>query len=216
MRESFHERLDELGEQLADMAQQAGAAISGATTALLTADLALAERVVEGDAVIDRARSRCEEHAYALLALQAPVATDLRVVLAGVRIAESLERMGDLAKHIARTARRRHPEHAVPDPVRPAFTEMGRICTQLARATELAVRSRSLTLVRSLEESDDEVDQLYRELFITLMAPGWAYGVVAAVDVALLGRFYERFADHAVGVARQMSFVATGRLGKSD
>ncbi|WAL65715.1 phosphate signaling complex protein PhoU [Amycolatopsis cynarae] len=212
MREAYHVELEELAGKLADMSAQAATAMERATKALLEADLALAEQVIGDDSKIDDARAQCEEEAYALLALQAPVATDLRTVLAVIHAAESLERMGDLALHVAKAARRRHPANALPEPVQPYFAEMGEAVVRLARRTEEVIKSKDVEAARSLEADDDQVDEIHRHLFSVIMAKDWEFGVPAAVDVTLLGRFYERYADHAVSVAKRMVFVATGKM----
>jgi phosphate transport system protein len=212
MREAYHVELDELADQLAGMCAMVGDAMEAATRALLEADLGLAEQVIGDDTKVDQARSAAEEHAYALLALQAPVATDLRTVLAAIHAAESLERMGDLALHVAKAARRRHPQKVLPDQVQPYFAEMGRVAVSLARQAEQVILSKDVEQARSLEDADDEMDDLHRHLFTVIMDREWPHGVAAAVDVTLLGRFYERFADHAVSVAKRVVFVVTGRM----
>jgi phosphate transport system protein len=212
MREAYHVELEQLAGNLANMSVEVAAAMEKATQALLQADLALAEQVIGADAKIDDARAECEEQAYALLALQAPVATDLRTVLAVIHAAESLERMGDLALHVAKAARRRHPGSALPELVRPYFAEMGDAVVKLALRTEEVIKSRDVEAARSLEAEDDKVDDIHRHLFSVIMAKDWEFGVPAAVDVTLLGRFYERYADHAVSVAKRMVFVATGKM----
>jgi phosphate transport system protein len=216
MREAYHDRLGELAEHLADMCAMVGDAMELATTALLKTDLGLAEQVISDDVKVDTARTAYEEEAYALLALQAPVATDLRTVLAVIHAAESLERMGDLALHVAKTARRRHPNPVLPAEVRPFFEQMGQVATALARKTEQVIRSQDVEMAKSVEDDDDEMDNLHRELFTVIMDKNWPHGVAAAVDVTLLGRFYERFADHAVSVAKRTVFVVTGRMPGSD
>ena len=212
MREAYQVELGQLAEELAHMCSMSATAMELATQALLDTDLALAEQVIGDDAKIDDARSSCEEHAYALLALQAPVATDLRTVLAAIHAAESLERMGDLALHVAKAARRRHPNPVLPDQVRPYFSEMGRVAVDLARQAEGVILNRDVEKARSLEEADDEMDDLHRHLFSVIMDKDWPHGVAAAVDVTLLGRFYERYADHSVSVAKRVVFVVTGRM----
>jgi phosphate transport system protein len=212
MREAYHDELGQLANELADMCSMSATAMELATRALLDADLALAEQVIGDDAKIDDARSACEEHAYALLALQAPVATDLRTVLAAIHAAESLERMGDLALHVAKAARRRHPNPVLPEQVRPYFSQMGRVAVELARDAEQVILNKDIEQARSLEEADDEMDDLHRHLFSVIMDKEWPHGVASAVDVTLLGRFYERFADHAVSVAKRVVFVVTGRM----
>src|ERR1044072_760330 len=212
MREAYQVELGELAKELATMCSMAGTAMQLAPRALLDADLGLAEQVIGDDARIDEARSSCEEHAYALLALQAPVATDLRTVLAAIHAAESLERMGDLALHVAKAARRRHPNPVLPEAVRPYFSEMGEVAVDLSRQAEAVILSKDINQARMLEQADDEMDDLHRHLFSVIMDKEWPHGVAAAVDVTLLGRFYERFADHAVSVAKRVVFVVTGHM----
>ncbi len=212
MREAYHVELENLATKLAEMSASVSDAMERATKAMLESDLELAERVISDDTLVDDARADCEEQAYALLALQAPVATDLRIVLAAIHAAESLERMGDLALHVAKAARRRHPEPVLPENVQPYFADMGKIAVRLARRVEQIIKTRDIEAARSLEADDDQVDDIHRHLFSVIMDKNWEHGVATAVDVTLLGRFYERYADHAVSVARRMVFVATGRM----
>ncbi|OXM40934.1 phosphate signaling complex protein PhoU [Amycolatopsis alba] len=212
MREAYHVELEQLAENLASMSLQVADAMERATRALLEVDLGLAEQVISDDAKVDDARAECEEQAYALLALQAPVATDLRTVLAAIHAAESLERMGDLALHVAKAARRRHPDPVLPEAVRGDFAKMGEVAVKLARQAEQVIKSKDVEAARTIESDDDEVDEIHKHLFTVIMDRNWDHGVAAAVDVTLLGRFYERFADHAVSVARRMIFVVTGKM----
>jgi len=212
MREAYHVELEQLADHLAAMSVQVADAMERATRALLEVDLSLAEQVISDDSKVDDARAQCEEQAYALLALQAPVATDLRTVLAVIHAAESLERMGDLALHVAKAARRRHPEPVLPEAVRPYFVEMGEVAVKLARQVEQVIHSKDIEAAKTIESEDDQVDDIHRHLFTVLMDREWPHGVAAAVDVTLLGRFYERYADHAVSVAKRMIFVVTGRM----
>jgi phosphate transport system protein len=212
MREAYHVQLQQLGDELAGMCSMVGDAMELATKALLEVDLGLAEQVIGNDSKVDDARSACEEHAYALLALQAPVATDLRNVVTAIHAAESLERMGDLALHVAQTARRRHPKPALPPQVQPYFAQMGRVAVALARQAEQVILTKDVAQARALEHADDEMDDLHRHLFTVIMDREWPNGVAAAVDATLLSRFYERFADHAVSVAKRVVFVVTGRM----
>ncbi|WP_026360606.1 phosphate signaling complex protein PhoU [Amycolatopsis nigrescens] len=212
MREAYHVELEQLAGNLAAMSVQVADAMEQATKALLEVDLGLAEQVISNDAKVDDARADCEEQAYALLALQAPVATDLRTVLAAIHAAESLERMGDLALHVAKAARRRHPEPVLPENVQPYFAEMGSVAVKLARQVEQVIKTKDVAAARTLEADDDQVDDIHKHLFTVIMDRDWPHGVAAAVDVTLLGRFYERYADHAVSVARRMVFVVTGKM----
>lgn len=215
MRDGYHEQLDLLITELADLCHLVGEAILAASHAVRDGDVGMADRIIIADVRVDEARTRCEQHAHTLLALQSPVATDLRTVLAAIRIAESLERMGDLAVHIAESVRRRHPHLVVPDVLMPRFAEMGRIATELASAAERVIRTRDLTLASRLDGLDDEMDDLHRTLFTVMSHRDWSYGVATAIDLSLLSRFYERFADHAVSVARRTVFVITGDLPAS-
>jgi phosphate transport system protein len=168
--------------------------------------------VINGDGGVDDLRETAEATAVGLLALQAPVATDLRVVVAAIHGAGDVERMGDLALHVARAARRRYPRPVPPPEVAPYFAEMGRLATALARKAGDVIRTRDVAAAQTLESDDDAMDDLHRHVFTVLMGPDWSHGVGPAVDVTLLARFYERYADHAVSVARRVVSVATGRM----
>jgi phosphate transport system protein len=212
MRDAYTEQLDELAGALAGMCSDVATAMEKATKALLEADLKLAEEVIEQDIRIDEVRHLAEERAFALLVLQAPVATDLRIVVSAIHGAGDIERMGDLALHVAQAARRRHPQAVLPDEVAPYFAEMGRIGVALARKAVDVINSRDLTAAAELEADDDAMDDLHKHMFTVLMDRNWTHGVEAAVDVTLLARFYERYADHAVAVARRIVYVVTGQM----
>jgi phosphate transport system protein len=212
MRDQYQDQLSTLADALAEMCLQVATAMQLATRSLLEADLQLAEQVIAEDVRIDDLRVDAEEKAFGLLALQSPVATDLRVVIAAIHGAGDIERMGDLALHVAQAARRRHPQPVLPSEVAPYFAEMGRIATALARKAADVIRTRDVAEATTLESDDDAMDDLHRHMFSVLMAPSWTHGVGPAVDIALLGRFYERYADHAVTVARRVVYVVTGRM----
>ena len=212
MRDLYQEQLISLADALADMCGQAALAMEHATRALLQADLHLAEQVIADDVRIDDLRVAAEEKAFGLLALQAPVATDLRVVIAAIHGAGDIERMGDLALHVAQAARRRHPQSVLPDEIKPYFAEMGKIAIALAGKAADVIRTRDVEKASTLESDDDAMDDLHRHLFSVLMGPNWSHGVGPAVDITLLGRFYERYADHAVTVSRRVVYVVTGRM----
>lgn len=212
MREAYQSQLDGLLEELAVMCTSVGGAMRKATDALLNADLSLAEEVISEDLRIDDLRNRAEENSFALLALQAPVATDLRIVVSAIHAAGDLERMGDLALHVARAARRRHPTTVVPDEIKPYFAEMGKVACELAHKAAEVIRHPDLERARELDDDDDAMDDLHKHMFTVLMGREWNHGVAAAVDVTLLARFYERYGDHAVAVARRMVYVITGQM----
>jgi phosphate transport system protein len=212
MREAFHGQLAELGDQLAGMCSWAGEAMRRATQALLDVDVTGAERVVSADAELDRERARCEERAQSLLALQAPVASELRTVLSSLYCAEKIERMGDLAKHVAETVRLTHPEPAVPAELRETFAELGRLTVGMAEQVRDLVAGTTTNGVAEVNDRDDEVDALHARLLATITGRDWTHDARTAANLALLARFYERFADQAVSVAKRLQFIDTGEM----
>ncbi len=216
MRTAYHEQLDALIHQLAEMCRLAGVAMERSTQALLQADLVLAEQVIGEHGRISAASARAEEAAFVLLALQAPVAGDLRAIVSSIQIVADVERMGALALHVAKIARRRHPQHALPEEVNGYFAEMGRVAVDLADSAGEVLLSRDPEKARRIREDDDAMDDLHQHLFTVMMDRDWKHGVAAAVDVTLLGRFYERFADHAVEISRRVIFQVTGHLPIED
>jgi phosphate transport system protein len=212
MRTAFREQLDALTAAIADMCGVAGQAMRDATQALLAADAALAERVIGGHDEMLLNVVRAEQDAFTLLALQAPVATDLRVVVASLRNVADADRMGALAKHVAKVVRRRHPAHAIPEDVNDLFADMGRIAVDIGTTAKDVVLLGDPGKAAQLDHDDDAMDDLHRQLFGLLLDPEWKHGVAIAVDVTLLGRYYERFADHAVEIGRRVIFQATGAL----
>ncbi|MCG5431275.1 phosphate signaling complex protein PhoU [Mycobacterium sp. MYCO198283] len=216
MRTAYHERLAALTTQLGDMCGLAGVAMERATQALLQADLVLAEQVITDHEQITTMSAKAEESAFVLLALQAPVAGDLRSIVSSIQNVADVDRMGALALHVAKIARRRHPQHALPEEVNGYFAEMGRVAVELGHSAQEVLLSGDPEKAAQIREEDDAMDDLHRHLFSVLMDREWKHGVVAAVDVTLLSRFYERFADHAVEVARRVIFQATGRFPQED
>lgn len=216
MRTAYHEQLDALTNQLAEMCRMAGVAMERATQSLLQADLVLAEQVITDHEQISAASARAEEAAFVLLALQAPVAGDLRAIVSSIQIVADVDRMGALALHVAKIARRRHPQHTLPEEVNGYFAEMGRVAVDLGNSAREVLLSRDPEKARRIREEDDAMDDLHRHLFTVLMDREWKHGVAAAVDVTLLGRFYERFADHAVEISRRVIFQVTGRLPEEE
>jgi phosphate transport system protein len=210
MRDLYHEELDSIGATLIEMTGLVAAALNQATDALLNADLQLAEKVISGDEQVDALRSDLDARALDLLARQQPVAGDLRTIVTSLRMSSDLERMGDLAKHIGKVARLRYPESAVPADLHESIREMGRLGVELATKTGAIIDGQDVEAARELDEEDDAVDQLHRELFASLLREGNGYPVETAIDVTLIGRYYERFADHAVSVARRIVFLVTG------
>ena len=210
MRELFHDQLESIFDDLAAICSQVGEAVAGGTEALLRGDAEIAERVISADVEIDRARVRVEDKAFSLLSLQAPVAGDLRVVVAALRMVTELERMGDLSVHVAKIARLRVPNIAVPEEIRPTVSRMAEVAEDMVNRVQQVITTRDVNAAHQVRQDDEEMDQLRRRSFTELLADDWTHGVEAAVDVALLGRYYERIADHAVSVANRVVFVVTG------
>ncbi len=210
MRDVFHDELDEIGAGVIEMTRLVSVAMEQATGALLDADLVRAERVIEADARVDALREDLEDRAFQMIARQQPVATDLRVLVTTLHVVADLERMGDLALHVAKIARLRFPEASVPEEVRDIIAQMGEVARSLVHKVADVVEGRDVSLAHAIEAEDDSMDALRRKLFTLVLSPRWAHGTEAAIDMTLLGRYYERYADHAVAVARRTIFIVTG------
>jgi len=210
MRDAYHEELDSISDGLVEMARLVGSAMGRATTALLDADLELAESVIAADEKVNNLHHDLENRAIDLLARQQPVATDLRIVVTSLRMSSDLERCGDLARHVAKVARLRYPETAVPGDLHPIVLEMGQLAQRLVAKAGLVIATKDVDKALELEADDDAIDALHRELFSHLLDDRWHHGIETAVDVTLVGRYYERFADHAVSVAKRVVFLVTG------
>jgi phosphate transport system protein len=211
MRDAYHEELDALTDQLVEMTRLVRSAMARAVTALLDADLRLAEEVISADEQINKIELEIEETVFELMARQQPVAGDLRTVVTTLRMSGDLERMGDLAVHLAKTARRRHPESAVPPELQATLLEMGQIAERMIAKAGSVVASKNVEQGLELDKDDDAMDRLHRKLFDHLLAPTWTYGVETAVDITLAGRYFERFADHAVHVGENVVYLVTGQ-----
>ncbi|MBC9001746.1 phosphate signaling complex protein PhoU [Micromonospora aurantiaca (nom. illeg.)] len=210
-RSSHDEQLDRLTGVLATMSRAAAAAIRAASTGLFDVDRAAAEAVVRGDAVLNRLRDDVEATIPELLVRQQPVASDLRLVLCAIRIAADLERMGDLAVHIAKVVLMRHPVTVVPSPAVGVLTELAVAAARIADKTSLVLATRDQVDAMQLGLDDDEVDAAQARL-LAMLVSSWPYGIESAIDLALVGRYYERYADHAVNVARQVVYLVTGTI----
>ncbi len=216
MREIFEAELRSLGEDLTTMSRRVEAAITSAGIALLTADLQVAESVIAEDLAIDALERDLDERCILLLAQQQPVATDLRVVVSALRMSATLERMGDLARHVAQIARGRYPHEAVPSSLSGTFSEMHDAATRVARRTTTLLSTHNLSVAEDIERDDDLLDALHEDTFTALLAGGWHGTPQETVDVTLLGRYYERFGDHGVSIARRVTYLVTGDFGAEE
>jgi phosphate transport system protein len=211
MRTEFHQQLDALNADLVRMCEMAGEAMQRATLSLLTVDLDAAEQTLTELETLARLRRDVDQAALTVLARQAPVASDLRTVVAAVHITSDAERMGGLAGHVARIVRRRHPESAIPNEVIGQFSEMGGLAVDLAEDAASVILDGDPVRASRIRDDDEAMNDMHTRLFATVMSPQWSHGVQAAIDLVLLGRFYERFADHAVAIAARVLFRSTGQ-----
>ena len=216
MRTTYHKQLDDLAAQLGEMCGLAGVAMKRATHALLDGDISAAERVIRDHERIVEMRARVEKEAFALLALQQPVAGELRAVFSSIQIIADTERMSALAVHIAEIARREHPKQVLPEDVRGCFADMGKVAIALGDSAKQVLMSRDPQQAAQLHEQDKAMNDLYRQLFGVLIDQEWKHSISSGVEAALLGRFYERFADHAVEIGRRVIFMDTGVLPTED
>jgi phosphate transport system protein len=215
MRNAFHDELDGIGTTLLQMAGLVKVAMNEATSALLTVDLNNAEKVIAADDVIDEIQHELDARTINLMARQQPVASDLRTLVTSLRMSADLERMGDLAHHVAKQARMRYPNSAVPAELVPTITAMGLVADKIVDKLSSVMEHRDTVRALEIETDDDEMDKLHRELIGILLADNWPHGIETAIDMTLLGRYYERFADHAVSISRRVYFLVTGEYSNN-
>ncbi|MEY2769524.1 MAG: hypothetical protein RL359_1160 [Actinomycetota bacterium] len=210
IRSVFQDELDHVSSTLTQMSEMVTTSIEKASVAIQSRDLALAESVIAADEVLDTIQHELDARIIDIIARQQPVASDLRALVTALRMSADLERMGDLAHHVSKVVRLRHPESAIPDELAPLFKRIGDAAVKMSKKTEEIIQTRNTKMAIMLEREDDEMDNLHRELITTLAGLNWSHGVETAIDLTLLGRYYERFADHAVSVSRRVYFLVTG------
>ncbi len=210
MREVFQQELAEVQERLVEIATLVENSIDNATRAFNESNVSLAEAVIAADDRIDTAAIALDELAINILARQQPVARDLRIVVSALRISASLERMGDMSEHIAQLARYRFPDKVVPKSLRGTFAELGRLDVQIARKLTELLRTEDVRLAEEIRNEDDQIDALHLSVFEKVLGESWKGGAVDTVDATLASRYHERFADHAVSIAKKVQYLATG------
>ena len=210
MREVFQQELREVQDRLVEISALVAESIERATMAFNDSNVALAETVIAEDDQIDTAAAELDELAIQILARQQPVARDLRIVVSALRISASLERMGDMSEHIAQLARYRFPEKVVPKSLRSTFAEMGRLDVEIARRLTELLRTQDLAIAEAIRNEDDKVDDLHVSVFDKVLGETWKGAAVDTVDATLASRYHERFADHAVSIAKKVQYLATG------
>jgi len=214
LRSAFQDELDGVTQTLVDLSALVSDAVTRATHALLNADIKEAEEVIASDDRIDDIQHELDARIIDIIARQQPVASDLRALVTALRMSADLERMGDMAHHIAKITRLRHPNSAVPPELLSTIEEMGRVARLISDKVGGVINSRDVDTALEVEKDDDEMDKLHRKLFTTLMDDSWSHGTESAIDITLIGRYYERYADHAVSVARRVYFLVTGKFSK--
>ena len=212
IRSVFQDELDGVSQSLVDLSEMVSESIAKATTAILSVDLKLAEEVIATDDQIDTYQHNLDARIIDIIARQQPVASDLRALVTALRMSADLERMGDMSHHVAKIARLRHPGAAVPSELVEIFQDMGAAAQKIARKTGEVIATRDTEMALQVERDDDEMDQLHRKLISMLVDSSWGNGVETAIDLTLLGRYYERFADHAVSVSRRVYYLVTGKF----
>jgi phosphate transport system protein len=212
IRSVFQDELDGVSQSLVDLTEMVAVSIAKATESILNCDLKLAEEVIASDDTIDDFQHALDARIIDIIARQQPVASDLRALVTALRMSADLERMGDMSHHVAKITRLRHPEAAIPAELIASFKQMGEAAEKIARKTGSVIASRDTEVALQVEKDDDEMDKLHRQLIGTLVDPNWKHGVESAIDLTLLGRYYERYADHAVSVSRRVYYLVTGKF----
>ena len=210
MREVFQQELREVQDRLVEISALVAVSIENATRAFNESNVALAETVIADDDQIDAAAAELDELAINILARQQPVARDLRIVVSALRISASLERMGDMSEHIAQLARYRFPDKVVPKSLRPTFAEMGALDVQIAQKLVELLKTEDLKIAEDIRNEDDKIDALHLSVFDKVLGETWKGAAVDTVDATLASRYHERFADHAVSIAKKVQYLATG------
>ncbi|WP_281641143.1 phosphate signaling complex protein PhoU [Aurantimicrobium minutum] len=210
MRDVFQQELQEVQQRLVEIAELVAEAMRKATTAFQDSDITLAEEVIEEDARIDELALTLDELAIQILARQQPVARDLRVVVSALRMSANLERMGDMAEHLAQLTRYRFPDKVIAKGLRTTFKEMGEIDIQIAEKLIKMLKSQELKQLEKIRDLDDKIDSLHLSVFDKVLSDTWAGTSMDTVDATLASRYYERFSDHAISIARKVAYLSTG------
>ena len=207
---SIQQELREVQDRLVEIATLVQLSIENAVAAFNESNVSLAETVIADDSKIDELTVNLDELAINILARQQPVARDLRIVVSALRISASLERMGDMSEHIAQLARYRFPEKVVPKSLRSTFAEMGRLDVEVAKKLTQLLETENVRIAEEIRNDDDRIDELHLSVFEKVLGESWKGGAEDTVDATLASRYHERFADHAVSIAKKVQYLATG------
>ncbi|WP_054953031.1 phosphate signaling complex protein PhoU [Flaviflexus massiliensis] len=216
MRELFKQEMQQLGDDLEKQGREVARSMKRATESLKDANLALAEQVIDADKRIDALERNLDEMGISVLARQAPVAADLRTVVSALRISSTLERMGDLARHVAYVARGRYPERVNTGPIYDLLVEMAEHATIVGERVAELLDTHDLSLAERIEEEDNLLDELHQKSFSLILDPANDVDRQAIIDSVLLARYMERFGDHGVSIARRITFLVTGVNAERD
>ncbi len=210
MRNVFQQELKEVQETLVQIGRLVEKSIRRATDAFNNSDVVLAEEVISDESRIDALASGLDEDAISILVRQQPVASDLRLMVAALRMSASLERMADLAEHVALLARYRFPESVVPESLRPTFARMGELDCEISRRLTELLHTQDLRLISAIRDIDEEIDELHASVFGKVLADSFEGKRVNVIDATLASRYLERFGDHAVSIARRVQYLVEG------
>jgi len=214
LRSAFQDELDGVTASLVQLSNEVSGAMEKATHAILTANLEEAEGVISSDDQIDQLAHDLDNRIIDIIARQQPVASDLRALVTALRMSSDLERMGDMAHHVAKITRLRHPGAAIPSELLLTVEELGKTVKVVSDKCSEVIADRDLEKALEMEKDDDEVDRLHRKLFEALLDESWPHSTETAIDMTLIGRYYERYADHAVSIARRVYFLVTGKYSE--
>lgn len=214
LRSAFQDELDGVTASLVQLSNEVSGAMAKATHAILTANLEEAEGVISADDQIDQLAHDLDNRIIDIIARQQPVASDLRALVTALRMSSDLERMGDMAHHVAKITRLRHPGAAIPSELLLTVEELGKTVKAVSDKCSEVIADRDLEKALEMEKDDDEVDRLHRKLFEALLDESWPHSTETAIDMTLIGRYYERYADHAVSIARRVYFLVTGKYSE--
>ena len=212
MREVFQQSLREVQERLVKIAELVEESIQGAIEAFGNSDVSVAESVIDGGDQIEELAKELDQLAIDILARQQPVASDLRLVVGALRMSSSLERMADLAQHIAQLARYRYPESAIPEGLAKTFVRMGALDVQMASLIVELLSTQEQRVIDQVRDLDDDLDELHAKVFEKVLSDKLANNPSGVVDATLASRYHERFGDHAVSVAKQMQYFLSGSI----
>lgn len=211
IRKTFHTQLDEIMREIVRLAGHVTEMIPKGTDALLNGDLQAAQEIIDHDDVLDDLSIEIEERCYSVLALQAPMATDLRAIITAIRLVAEIERSGDLVVNVCKAVRRIYPLE-LPPTVRGYLQKMDEQATKLFRMCMDAYAEGDAALAAALDDMDDRLDELHADYIQAVLTWGGDGDIQAAVQLALIGRYYERIGDHAVNIGERVRYMVDGWL----